>query len=79
MGVQEEQKSRLGLWANGSMQNSYISILPREAMKGMAGFKKESTYHIHRASVEVPEGLLEQVFPGFNSVLHTQSKNQTVI
>jgi len=71
MGCSDEQKRRLGNWADGgSMTNSYESVIPRQALHNLAGFLDSEQYCIPRASLPVPEELLELVFPDINALLN---------
>lgn len=72
MGTCDAEKRKLGLWADGgSMNNNYESILPREAIHNIAGFKKNETYYLPRSRVNPPKELLDHVFPDLNSLLES--------
>eukprot|EP00180_Rhodochaete_pulchella_P003988 Plantae.Rhodophyta-Rhodochaete_pulchella.ctg73342.p1 GENE.Plantae.Rhodophyta-Rhodochaete_pulchella.ctg73342~~Plantae.Rhodophyta-Rhodochaete_pulchella.ctg73342.p1 ORF type:complete len:174 (+),score=19.98 Plantae.Rhodophyta-Rhodochaete_pulchella.ctg73342:43-522(+) len=46
----------------------YVSRLPREAMRLMAGFAgSEHSYHVPRANVHVPATLRDAIFPGLQT------------
>jgi hypothetical protein len=40
-GVEESQVRRLGRWADGTMENVYLSRFPRDGIRIMAGFEKQ--------------------------------------
>jgi hypothetical protein len=62
-GASSSEIARAGGWAQGVMENVYLSNLPREAMRSVAGFRKDrGGFYLPRA-VQVPSSLLVQVFP----------------
>ena len=63
--IDVEQIQRQGKWANDSMHKGYLTGLPREFMRGMAGFQAEhaGTYFISRGQVQPPNELLQMIFP----------------
>ena len=70
METDDAQKRRLGQWADGgSMANSYESMLPRQAIHNIAGFKKGQLYYLARACVVPPKELTDMVFPVLNNML----------
>jgi hypothetical protein len=70
MGTSDSEKRRLGQWADGgSMSNNYESILPRQAMHNIAGFRKEESYYLTRSKVVPSKELLDLVFPELNEML----------
>ncbi|ETO67568.1 hypothetical protein F444_15520 [Phytophthora nicotianae P1976] len=63
-GASESQIRRLGRWNNQSMEKYYLTSLPREAMRTLAGFdSSRGSYFVARASAEPPQCLLRQIFP----------------
>ena len=55
-----------GRWRNGTgaLEQSYLSALPRTAMRVQAGFTKDGgDYFLARAAIVPPEELLKQVWP----------------
>lgn len=70
MGAADDEKRKLGNWADGgSMVNNYESCIPRQAIHNIAGFKKDETYYLPRASITPCQELLDLVFPSLNSLL----------
>lgn len=62
-GASEDNIRRAGRWEQGSMAKCYLSQLPRESMRVLAGFPAEiGSYWIAR-DILVPEKLLNLVFP----------------
>ncbi|ETP08742.1 hypothetical protein F441_15343 [Phytophthora nicotianae CJ01A1] len=54
-GASESQIRRLGRWNNQSMEKYYLTSLPREAMRTLAGFdSSRGSYFVARASAEPP-------------------------
>lgn len=63
-GVYEDQIRRLGRWNNTTMNGAYLTGLPREAMRAMAGFTiQPGQFYIPRASLDPPEDLTKLIFP----------------
>ncbi|KAE8235566.1 hypothetical protein A4X13_0g9449, partial [Tilletia indica] len=63
-GASEARIRRAGRWVVEKMQGCYLTGLPRESMRAMAGFSvTPGAYHIARASVEPPSSLQQQIFP----------------
>ena len=70
MGTSDAEKRRLGLWADGgSMTNNYESMLPRQAIHNIAGFKTGQSYFLARASIIPDQELQDLVFPDLNDML----------
>ena len=62
-GASEDNIRRAGRWEQGSMAKCYLSQLPRESMRVLAGFPADiGSFWISR-DIEVPEVLLDMVFP----------------
>jgi hypothetical protein len=75
MGCDDSQKRRLGNWADGgSIGNSYESVIPREEIQKLAGFPDNERYNLPRVSLEVPQELLDMVFPSLNQLLSGESE-----
>ncbi|CAD6909645.1 unnamed protein product [Tilletia controversa] len=69
-GASEAQIRRAGRWVVEKMQGCYLTGLPRESMRAMAGFSvTPGAYHIARASVEPPSSLQQQIFPAADAIL----------
>ena len=63
-GAAEAQIRRLGRWNNSAMEGCYLTALPREAMRSLAGFSpRPGSYYLQRAAVKPGESLLKSVFP----------------
>ncbi|OWY91439.1 hypothetical protein PHMEG_00039979 [Phytophthora megakarya] len=63
-GATEAQIRRLGRWNASTMEGCYLSALPREAMRSLAGFTPDrNTFFLERASLIPPEHLQTQIFP----------------
>lgn len=63
-GASEAQIRRLGRWTAGAMEGAYLTSLPREAMRAMAGFPPAAgSYYIARAAIEPCAELQRMVFP----------------
>jgi hypothetical protein len=62
-GASEPDIRRSGRW-NQEAVSCYLTMLPRETMRTLAGFPKDSGhFYIARSILEPPSCLLEQVFP----------------
>jgi hypothetical protein len=70
-GVPEDQLRRAGHWERGSsMLTAYLSGLPREFMRVIAGFPGVlGHYHLRRAGVKPPKALKDQIWPWVDSWL----------
>lgn len=64
-GVSESQIRRAGRWNTDSLTNSYLTNIPREFVRGMAGFSPavQGNYFLPRAQVVPPLSLQEEVWP----------------
>ena len=71
-GASEDQIRRLGRWSNSALEGCYLTALPREAMRSLAGFPPGSSYYLPRAAVLPEEALLEKVFPDVDRWLQAQ-------
>jgi len=62
---------RAGRWANGALENCYLTQMPRQTMRVLAGFKEErGCFFLKRASIDPAEPLQQQLFPQIDSLLH---------
>lgn len=67
-GASEAQIRRLGRWNNQAMEKCYLTSLPREAMRTLAGFEPcRGSFYLARASVEPPVSLQHLIFPAVES------------
>ncbi|CEP09447.1 hypothetical protein [Parasitella parasitica] len=57
------QISRMGKWSTDMMINSYLTTVPYQFMKGIAGFHTHTEYHIPRGIEEPCKELKDLVFP----------------
>ena len=59
------QIHRGGHWNSDSMTGCYLTSLPREFMRGQAGFDPDysGSYYVPRTAIEPPEELGKMVFP----------------
>ena len=63
-GASEAQIRRLGRWNNQAMENCYLTSLPREAMRTLAGFEPgRGNFYTKRATLQPPETLQKAIFP----------------
>jgi hypothetical protein len=63
LGASETDIRRSGRW-NQQAVSCYLTSLPRETMRTLAGFPKDrGHFYIPRAAVEPPESLKEMIFP----------------
>ncbi|ETI55557.1 hypothetical protein F443_01771 [Phytophthora nicotianae P1569] len=63
-GASESQIRRLGRWNTQAMEKCYLTSLPREAMRTLAGFEpSRGNFFVARASVEPPRVLQSMIFP----------------
>jgi hypothetical protein len=55
----------MGRWAGDAFGGAYAREVPREALRVLADFPKETrnTYFLPRAMVDPPKSLLNQIFP----------------
>ena len=69
-GVPEDQLRRAGHWEKGSMSTAYLSRLPRECMRVLAGFSRcPGNYYLRRSAVKPPRALKRKVWPWVDSWL----------
>jgi hypothetical protein len=63
-GASDNSTRRLGRWNRQAMENCYMSSLPREAIRALAGFDPQNPqYYLKRAAVTPSETLQRQIFP----------------
>ena len=63
-GADESQIRRLGRWNNTTMNGAYLTSLPREVMRVLAGFpSQQGHFFLPRAAVSPPPELCAKVFP----------------
>lgn len=64
-GVSEAQIRRAGRWNSDALSTCYLSHLPREFVRSMAGFNPHvpGNYYLPRAQVQPPESLLHTCWP----------------
>jgi hypothetical protein len=81
-GASEAQIRRLGRWNNEVTEKCYLTSLPREAMRTLAGFEPaKGSYFLARAHADPPLGLQEKVFPqiqGWQTSLNAGECEQTI-
>jgi hypothetical protein len=65
MGVASEaQIRRAGRWNAEKMEGCYLTTLPKDALRALAGFSAcGGAFFLKRATVEIPSALLDAVFP----------------
>ncbi|SAL97782.1 hypothetical protein [Absidia glauca] len=64
LGVNEDQIRRQGRWNNTTMNGAYLTTLPREMMRMMAGFPTSTkSFYLARAALDPPAALCKKVFP----------------
>ncbi|CEP13204.1 hypothetical protein [Parasitella parasitica] len=62
-GTSEAAIQRLGRWNNSALTPHYLTHLPREALRALAGFTREAgQFYLVRSTVTPPEELLKKVF-----------------
>jgi hypothetical protein len=64
LGADDNQIRRQGRWNNQAMENCYLTTIPREAVRGLAGFDpKRPSFSLARSSLMPSDRLLSMVFP----------------
>jgi Centromere DNA-binding protein complex CBF3 subunit, domain 2 len=72
-GVDEGQIRRCGRWNSDAMSSSYLTNIPRQAMRCLAGFNKNQTALFWPRNSVLPSLELQaQVFPGLNYWLNEE-------
>ena len=70
-GASEDQIRRLGRWNNQSMESCYLTNLPREAIRNLAGFAPaQGSYFLQRAAINPTLVLKHMIFRQIESALH---------
>lgn len=63
-GAEDNHIRRQGRWNSQAMENCYLTTIPREAVRGLAGFDpKRPCFCLPRSSLLPPKILLDMVFP----------------
>ncbi|KAL3681957.1 hypothetical protein R1sor_024913 [Riccia sorocarpa] len=63
-GASESQIRRLGKWNNQAMENCYLTSLPRETLRTLAGFSPvQGQFYLPRMAVQPPPELTSKIFP----------------
>ncbi len=64
VGASDGHIRRQGRWNTQAMEGCYLTSIPREAVRALAGFVPDRpTFYLARASVTPPQALLEMVWP----------------
>jgi hypothetical protein len=72
-GASEAQIRRLGRWNNNAMEGCYLTALPREAMRSLAGFPpRAGSFYLPRAALQPRDDLRKIVFPEVDRWLGAQ-------
>jgi hypothetical protein len=67
----------LGRWNQKAIENCYMSTLPREAMRALAGFNpKKPQYYLRRATITPNDQLQHQIFPAVDLWLEKLQKSE---
>ena len=71
LNIHEDQIRRAAHWNSDAMHKGYLTTLPREFMRGMAGFdpKHPGTYHIARSAITPPSELLSAFWSPLDAAL----------
>lgn len=79
-GTSEGECRRLGRWNNQAMEGCYLSSIPREAVRSLAGFPpKLKSFFLKRAALDPPEELQRMIFPQLDSLLFKHKKKHADI
>ncbi|SAM01218.1 hypothetical protein [Absidia glauca] len=63
----EDQIRRQGRWSNTTMNGPYLTSLPREMMRSMAGFPTNGrSFYLARAVLGPPTSLCKKLFPAID-------------
>ena len=63
-GAEDNQIRRQGRWNSQAMENCYLATIPREAVRGLAGFDpKRPSFCLPRSSLLPPKILSRMIFP----------------
>jgi hypothetical protein len=75
-GATEDSVRRQGVWSAGSMEKCYLTSLPLETLRALAGFDpREKSYYIKRSVLDPPEDLQLLIFPGLFVFLYSMYKD----
>jgi hypothetical protein len=78
-GTSKAAIQRLGRWNNSALTSNYLTHLPREALRTLAGFTKDAgQFYLVRSTVMPPEELLVKVFPRVDYWLERISKEEVL-
>ncbi|KAE8964038.1 hypothetical protein PR001_g29185 [Phytophthora rubi] len=74
-GASESQIRRLGRWNAGAMEGCYLTALPRDAMRSLAGFSPDRrSFYLERAALVPPDSLQREVFPFVENYMTAYTK-----
>lgn len=71
-GLGRDSRCGMGRWEQGSMDECYARTLPIDGMRTMAGFHPEHRNYRILRNIDVPEELLDQVFPGVEHIFDAE-------
>lgn len=75
-GVEDASIRRLGRWNSDSMNGAYVTGLPREALRSLAGFgKAKGNLYLPRSNFVPPAELQKKVFPPVDEWLDKLDSN----
>jgi len=78
-GCPEESIRRCGRWNNKALEGCYMSQLPREAMRVLAGFNKDpGNYFLRRDCRDPPISLQCQIYPSIDEMLQRHEEEDGV-
>ncbi|SAL96384.1 hypothetical protein [Absidia glauca] len=67
VGANEDQIRRQRRWNNTTMNGAYLTSLPREMMRSMAGFPtNDRSFYLVRAALDPPTSLCKKLFPAID-------------
>jgi hypothetical protein len=73
LGAPVESIRRAGRWNTETVTNVYMSALPKDTMRLLAGFTADgNSYYLSRASIDPPPELLQRIFPKIEALLEQQ-------
>jgi Centromere DNA-binding protein complex CBF3 subunit, domain 2/Transcriptional activator of glycolytic enzymes len=76
-GVSEGQIRRAGRWNNDALTNCYLTAIPRQFVRSMAGFPPEpqGNFYLPRAKILPPSSLLRTLWPWIDEWQHWFASN----
>ena len=79
-GISEDQIRRLGHWQAGAMERHYLSALPRQGMRGMAGCRslEPGRYFLKRSLTTPSDELQRQIFPQLEDWMERHERGQDI-